>query len=144
MKHNFRPAPKRFIAWDKSKKEWVTRFLMPSTSDEDSNDWTCPLTLGTDAEGEKNWLNNDQLIIIQSTNLFDKDGKEIFEGSIVEDAYNGTLGYVYYDPKACAWRINFVNDAEEDDGWTLEHSESNVKVIGHIFSDPELLEKENV
>lgn len=37
---NFQPMPKRFIAWDKHRKDWVTKFLMPSTSDENSDDYT--------------------------------------------------------------------------------------------------------
>lgn len=130
----FQPMPKRFVAWDKYQKKWITKFLMPSTDNEESNDWTCPLTLGIDSKGKKNWLNNDQLIICQSTNLFDKDGKEIFEGSIVD--YNGSgevLGVVVS-----------VNGQ-----WQLKDKNGNLmflkgaphqKLVGHILSNPELLE----
>ena len=133
---NFQPTPKRFIAWDKHKKDWVTKFLMPSTSDEDSDDYTCPLTLGVDTKGEKNWLNNDQLIVCQSTNLFDKNGEEIWEGSIVDYNDDGeALGIV----------------VGVDGQWQLKDKNGNLmflkgaphqKLIGHILSNPELLQEE--
>ena len=135
---NFQPTPKRFIAWDKHKKDWVTKFLMPSTSDEDSDDYTCPLTLGVDTKGEKNWLNNDQLIVCQSTNLFDKDGKEIFEGSIVE--WGSDIGAVeLYKGK---WTFHIV-DEPFDVYHELFPNADMVKVVGHIFSNPELLRRNN-
>lgn len=108
---------------------------MPSTSDEDSDDYTCPLTLGVDTKGEKNWLNNDQLIVCQSTNLFDKNGEEIWEGSIVDYNDDGeALGIV----------------VGVDGQWQLKDKNGNLmflkgaphqKLIGHILSNPELVEE---
>ncbi len=140
---NFQPTPKRFIAWDKHKKDWVTKFLMPSTSDEDSDDYTCPLTLGVDTKGEKNWLNNDQLIVCQSTNLFDKDGKEIFEGSIVrgqvfDDSRTRIVGVVVYRQQAF-WIMN-INETHSEP--LLEFSENELENISHILSNPALLQEE--
>jgi len=131
-KIEFQPTPKRFIAWDKHKKDWVTKFLMPSTSDEDSDDYTCPLTLGVDTKGEKNWLNNDQLIVCQSTNLFDKNGEEIWEGSIVD----------YNDDGEALGIVVFI-----DGQWQLKDKNGNLmflkgaphqKLIGHTLLNPEL------
>lgn len=140
---NFTPMPKRFIAWDKDRNDWVTKFLMPSTDDEESDDWTCPLTLGIDSKGEKDWLNNDQLIICQSTNLFDKDGNEIFEGDIIK--YNpdrirpteaDSVLTVYWHREYAGFAVNY-----KDEICMLEGIGRYCKVIGHILSNPELLEK---
>lgn len=139
----FQPATKRFIAWDKYHKAWVTKFLMPSTSNEDSDDMTCPLTLGMDTKGATNWLNNDQLIICQSTNLFDKDGKEIFEGSILEqDLRHLRAGRKYH------FIVRYMNaefTAEPIDGAEfrpamLPNTVKTLRNIGHIFSRPASLE----
>lgn len=134
---NFQPTPKRFIAWDKYKKEWVTKFLMPSTSNEKSDDYTCPLTLGLDSKGVKSWLNNDQLIICQSTNLFDKDGEEIFEGSVVKD-FDNAIGIVHYDLEDGEYRAK----SADGDSFELADSSCDLKVLGHILSNPELVEGE--
>lgn len=137
---NFQSMPKRFIAWDKYRNDWVTKFLMSSTDDKESDDWTCPLTLGINSKGEKDWLNNDQLIICQSTGLFDKDGKEIFEGSIVENGHRWRGIIVGYKGQ---WVVNYKIPTPEM--WHLLYDIKNcIKNIGHILSNPELLEDENV
>lgn len=118
MKSNdFQPMPKRFMVWDKIDKKFlddpsqvctITRLVRPIT---------CP-----------------DMIIVQSTNLFDKDGEEIFEGSIVDYDGDGTaLGVV-----------------ESIDGqWQLKDKNGNLmllkgaphqKLVSHILSNPELLE----
>jgi len=135
-KIEFQPTPKRFIAWDKHKKDWVTKFLMPSTSDEDSDDYTCPLTLGVDTKGEKNWLNNDQLIVCQSTNLFDKNGKEIFEGSILREP-DDSISVVQYDGDEGMYRTKCENVLDD-----MVCGGEYFEVIGHILSNPELVEGE--
>lgn len=131
----FQPATKRFIAWDKYHKAWVTKFLMPSTDNKDSDDWTCPLTLGR--KGQAMWLNNDQLIICQSTSVFDKHGREIFDGSIVKD-FDDVLGYVYFDEDVLGWRVLYQNGDWDD----LYNAKAEIVCIGHILSDPKLLEVE--
>lgn len=138
---NFQPMSKRLMVWDKEKHNFIpydSNFCL--ARDEDNELYLCDIDWQA-----KDLVETDinRFILIYSTNLFDKDGKEIFEGSIVEDEFNETLGYVYYEPKACAWRIKF-NNGEEDDGWTLENSTSNLRILGHILSNPELLEENNV
>ncbi len=127
---DFNPMPKRFMVWDKEDDAWLFNGKIFTIQDLVNEFGRVPLIFET-------------CEVVQSTNLFDKDGKEIFEGSIVEDEFNETLGYVYYESKVCAWRIKF-NDSEEDDGWTLENSTNVLKNIGHVLSNPELLEEKNV
>lgn len=110
---------------------------MPSTSDENSDDYTCPLTLGINSKGEKDWLNNDRLIICQSTNLFDTRGVEIFEGSIIRDEDEGYFSVVECrDGEYCG--VDPYNNEVID---SLSAMKLCSEVIGHILSSPELLEE---
>jgi uncharacterized phage protein (TIGR01671 family) len=89
-------------------------------------------------------------LISQSTGLFDKQGKEIYEGDIVKHKYavgeefisNGIMvvgsetpdghkivGFQMFDPK-CSTTYSF--DADDD-------IQEDVEIIGNIFQNPELL-----
>lgn len=138
----FQPMLKRFMVWRTQDKCWATWYERHIVKIMDINqlaeflaDWNA-----TKGEGEKN---GDGLIICQSTNLFDKDGKEIFEGSIVkivED--NGATAYAFhknarsvvrcYDDVAC-FGIQLGDKRCAILGKYL-------KVVGHILSNQELLE----
>lgn len=90
-------------------------------------------------------LNND-LNLMQSTGLTDKNGKEIFEGDVVTDGHtmgdiknHSTLGFYMVDDNG---RERFFSD-----GATIEDFEEDVEtaarifeVIGNIYENPELLE----
>lgn len=94
------------------------------------------------------WLDRDLAddnIIVQSTNLFDKDGNEIFEGSIVEDRCSGLNwlvfienGEVFIRHRGAVMHYGYISTG------TKKWVETNVKRIGHILSNPELLEKKDV
>lgn len=84
--------------------------------------------------------------IMQSTCLFDKNGKEIFEGDIVTDGefarivqYHQTLGFYMFDEEG--------NERFFSDSATLEDFEEDAKIvseileiIGNVYENPELLE----
>ena len=73
--------------------------------------------------------------LVQSTNLFDKDGKEIFEGSIVP--WNEDTGVVEW--RNGKWVLPVTTSA-----FSVYHelgpNADMVKVIGHILSNSELVE----
>ncbi|HEM4431701.1 TPA: hypothetical protein U1Y88_000512 [Streptococcus suis] len=86
--------------------------------------------------------------LMQSTGLFDVNGKEIFEGDVVESTwfkgYDDCVGYrkagvvVYRD--GC-FRIEYPG--EEEKGYfsiTLKFAVS-VEIIGNIYENPELVEE---
>lgn len=85
----------------------------------------------------------DGAILMQSTGLFDKNGKEIFEGDIVVNKY-GNVGYVAYLQqeagfvvvlKKSDYRLGHRNTGESYDVTT------NHEIIGNIYQNPELVEK---
>ncbi len=87
----------------------------------------------------------DEVEIMQSTGLKDKNGVEIFEGDIVVNQY-GNVGYVAYLQqeagfvvvlKKSDYRLGHRNTGESYDVTT------NHEVIGNIHSNPELLEQTN-
>lgn len=94
----------------------------------------------------------DDFVIMQYTGLKDKNGKEIYEGDIVE-IHDGTITAFRTSGKHIIewWNGQFVfqaNSHEEDDyinfGWWVRsnnHSASlkQIEVIGNIYENPELL-----
>lgn len=67
----------------------------------------------------------DDVILMQSTGLKDKNGVEIYEGDIVKTFGANIYVVEFYDGK-----FNPISDLEA----------SNWKVIGNIYENPELLE----
>lgn len=92
------------------------------------------------------YLEDEDAIIMQSTGLRDKNGKEIFEGDIVTDGefarivqYHQTLGFYMFDEEG--------NERFFSDSTTLEDFEEDAKIvseileiIGNVYENPELLE----
>ena len=87
----------------------------------------------------------DNLVIMQSTGLFDRNSKEIFEGDIITNGKDvmcmkrhNTLGF-YVEQKG---RVEFIAD-----GAVLEEFEEDAKeiadsleIIGNIYENKELLD----
>ena len=81
----------------------------------------------------------DNLVIMQSTGLKDKNGKEVFVGDIIK-CTRGCLHEVYiekeYGGTYCGGMpAVYLKDLREGYAWT-EHEE----IIGNIYENPELLE----
>lgn len=80
----------------------------------------------------------EHLVIMQSTGLHDKNGKEIFEGDIVKmakDVYSDPTYYEIVRHRGGAYR--FESNQHGCELW-LRHT--NCEVIGNIYENPELLE----
>lgn len=83
----------------------------------------------------------DEEYLMQSTGLFDKNGKEIFEGDIVR--FFDSLYTVFYDIEEGSYRLK-----PHDDRWVVDYmsnfsSEESFEIIGNIYENPELLEDVN-
>lgn len=70
-------------------------------------------------------------IIMQYTGLKDKNGKEIYEGDIV-DTENGIYEVLWYGEGAC-FRFHILGSLESPLNY------DDIKVIGNIYENPELL-----
>lgn len=129
---NFQPMPKWFMVWDKIEKS----FCGSLNNDKGIFDL---IELSTFfMRHAENGRPHTDFKVIQSTNLFDEDGQEIFEGAIVRD-YDGEVGMVYYDTEESGYWAKCFNG----DSWRMD-TPRLTKIIGHILSSPELLEEENV
>ena len=77
--------------------------------------------------------------VMQYTGLKDKNGNEIYEGDLVSDLLNGSLGEVTFD-EGC-----YLVDWEDELTTITLHQnirEFDVVVVGNIYENPELLERD--
>lgn len=84
-------------------------------------------------------------ILMQSTGLVDKNGKEIFEGDIVqfEDCYTET-DFLYVNTGIVEWSqgsFTITNRDSVEMGDLLDGEFLDVTIIGNIYENPELLEE---
>lgn len=96
--------------------------------------------------GETNFMGFDEIELMQSTGLRDKNGKEIFEGDIITNGpdvmcmkRHNTLGF-YVEKKG---KVEFIADCailEEFEEDAKEIADS-LEIIGNIYENPELLEE---
>ncbi|HEL1643071.1 TPA: hypothetical protein TXL68_001947 [Streptococcus suis] len=86
-----------------------------------------------DENGEY-WRRFDDVILMQSTGVFDKNGKEIFEGDVV-NIFGEKLSKIYYSDGAFCVDILI--------GGTPLHAflSEQLEIIGNIHRNPELMEE---
>lgn len=88
------------------------------------------------------WIVNNDLNLMQSTGLKDKNGKEIFEGDIVKmakDVYSDPTYYEVIRHRGGAYRLE-----SNQHGCELWLRHTNCEVIGNIYENTELLEGQEV
>ena len=90
----------------------------------------------------------DEIVLMQSTGLKDKNGKEIFEGDILTDGdvisdikYHQTLGFYMIGKYGFSVPFGQGVDVEYFEEFAV-HVSKTFEVIGNIYENPELLEVE--
>lgn len=132
----------KFRAWDKHRNEMNYR-VMVGNCDTDDENWTCPIIW---IEEIQDWLHFDDYdSIMQSTGLKDKNGKEIFEGDIVqfEDCYE-VSDFLYINTGIIEWCQGGFHVTNRDSVLMedlLDGDSLDVTIIGNIYENPELLEE---
>lgn len=146
----------RFRAWDiERKKMYYKHFGLSNTGS--------PLYYIDCFKEDSGWTHASSLrtidVLMQFTGLKDKNGKEIYEGDIVikdcyiwfdegKPNYRGTVEWIYSQWQVVAHCINpnksgisdGMNEGFNDKGID-EGGNSDWKVIGNIYENPELLFK---
>nr|DAU46347.1 MAG TPA: YopX protein [Caudoviricetes sp.] len=119
----------KFRAWDKELKTILDVSLI---------DFKKRVLVGEHWEfGETNFISFDDIYLMQSTGLFDKHNKEIFEGDVVlvlDSPYT-----VFYDNERGSYRLK-----PHDDRWNVDYMSNfshggNFEVVGNIYENKEYL-----
>jgi hypothetical protein len=82
-------------------------------------------------------LESEDFVPCQFAGLFDKTGKEIYEGDIVKGKFFDTD---YMGDVLVTCPVNWVEENACFNIGNRHWSRSSIKVIGNIFENPELLE----
>lgn len=83
---------------------------------------------------------NDDLIIMQSTGLFDKNGVEIYEGDVLKTS-DGELAKVAWNKELACWEAKFLSKIIDLSGVAdVKSNRSDCEIVGNIYENPEFLE----
>ena len=96
-----------------------------------------------DVAGE--WIVNNDLNLMQSTGLYDKNGKEIFEGDViaieVDDTETPINARISQNSKIGVLMFHVFEDNEDVPMVELlEDNSVAFEIIGNVYENPELLE----
>ena len=90
--------------------------------------------------GETNFMSFDEIELMQSTGLFDRNGKEIFEGDILD--YKGRKALVRWHGSYASFIYRFVDELQKRNAeWKpLYLAYMKCEIIGNIYENKELLD----
>lgn len=87
------------------------------------------------------WIVNNDLNLMQSTGLVDKEGTEVFEGDILHHQIQTEYTFIVkYDKDNARWYGDGLSRTYRID--LMKHFMQYYKIIGNIYENPELLEEE--
>lgn len=127
----------KFRAWDKRREDFRNDIFV------DTNGNLYQFSKITGYGQAITYLDNEHIVLMQSTGFKDKNGKEIFEGDIVQylDGEYSFTGVVENSVFGIYAKNKYDNYRFED--FADENTkEADVVVIGNIYEDKGLLENE--
>ena len=125
----------RYRAWDKNLK---TMYEVDGIMSIDFGEGEiCVKTLFFE---QTNRYNFDDIVLMQSTGLRDKNGKEIFEGDILE--VNDWLEVVSFSEEKAMFVSKGIGFPETSLYDLLDSDIFTVEIIGNIYTNPKLAEVE--
>lgn len=133
----------KFRAWDYEKKSMLTGNNQYGSDEPDANLKHSSAGAFTRLwESLARFAENDRFVLMQFTGLKDKNGKEIFEGDIVEFCTKWEFpqrfkGQVIYFPESMQY--GFSENGESYYDFTDIENDELLEVIGNIYENPELL-----
>lgn len=132
------PVVPKFRAWDSIKKEMFKDTFAITESGE------VVVVEQEFVTSTPDYVFVDHLVIMQSTGLLDKNGKEIFEGDIIR--YNIDVVDIKRHPTLGFYTVLDGREGFFGDGMSIDDFEEDAKefsktaeIIGNIYENPELL-----
>lgn len=134
----------KFRAWLKDDKKMIANDDITNISFEDKE--VCVQTLyfeeGLISERDLDYYGFDEIILMQSTGLFDKNGQEVFVGDIIR-CTRGCPHEVYLEKEYGGTYIGgmpaiYLKDIREGYAWTGDE-----EIVGNVYQNPELLEADH-
>jgi uncharacterized phage protein (TIGR01671 family) len=120
----------RFRAWDKELQTMLDVSLI---------DFKKRVLVGEHWKfGETNFMSFDDIKRMQSTGLFDKNGKEIFEGDILKS--NKYITSVFYERGAYRVKLRRTPNTTVTMDLMVFIEKYKTRIVGNIYENPELLE----
>lgn len=131
-----------FRAWVKTEKRMVETDDLLGINYEDKEIITQKIYFesGLPVERDIDNYDFDEIVLMQSTGLKDKNGKEIFEKDIVD--YKGRKAIVKWHGSYACFIYEFVDELKNRTAeWQpLFLSYYHFEIIGNVYENPELLE----
>ena len=124
----------KFRAWDSVKKKFVEHFFITD------NGLICNMEKPTSDYNSPIPIEKSELILMQSTGLVDKNGKEIFEKDIVD--FKGRKAIVKWHGSYASFIYEFVDELQNrtTEWQPLYLSYYHFEIIGNIYESTEMLE----